>query len=131
MKQRIEVSISKDDEFEIKVSSIGSVRFLSEEEGKSSLGPNPLELFLSSLGTCICLYSKKYLIRHDIKFEFLKVNVEANFTTEAPARLSNIEARVQTDAVLGEKMDVFLRFIKNCPIHNTIVNTQELSIVVG
>ncbi len=77
------------------------------------------------------VFAKKYLTRHNLEFKKLKVEVEAEFITKSPMHLVNIRVKVYTDAGLGDKKDTFMRFIKNCPIHNTIVNTKavEISIV--
>ncbi|MBU2043655.1 MAG: OsmC family protein [Candidatus Omnitrophica bacterium] len=91
-------------------------------------GSNPLEALLSALGGCIGIYADKYLARHSIPYTKLKVLVTADFTTESPARLVNIAAKVDTDAQLADKREVFLRFIGNCPIHNTLVNTKEVKV---
>ncbi len=91
-------------------------------------GSNPLEALLSALGGCIGVYAKKYLERHAISFTKLEVGVSGEFTAESPARIINIEAKVDTDAQLGDRQEVFLRFIHNCPIHNTLLNTNKIEI---
>ena len=93
-----------------------------------SQGPNPLEVFLSALGSCIGVFAKKYLSRHDIGFKELKIEAKAEFTTNPPTRLTNIGVKVSTDADLGSNREVFLRFIKNCPVHNTILHTDQINI---
>lgn len=91
-------------------------------------GPNPLELFLSSLAGCIGTFAKKYLTRHNIEFKKINVRVEADFSTDSPMRLADINVHLDTDAELGSKKDTFYRFIENCPIHNTILHTKEIKI---
>jgi len=94
-------------------------------------GSNPLEALLSALGGCIGIYADKYLARHSIPYTKLKVLVTADFTTESPARLVNIVVKVDTDARLGDKKDIFLRFVHNCPVHNTLLNTKEIKIYLS
>lgn len=100
------------------------------EEDYTPAGPNSVELFLSSLGGCIAVYGKSYLRRHNITFNKLDVDVEAKFSQTPPLHLANIKVKVDTDADLGEKFEVFLRFIKNCPIHNTLIHTNEVDIEI-
>jgi len=100
----------------------------SKSAGYKPSGTNPLEALLSSLGGCICIYANKYLERHTIPFTKLEVEVTGEFTTESPARIINIKAKVDTDAQLGDNQEVFLRFIHNCPIHNTLLNTNKIEI---
>ncbi len=103
------------------------VNFLKDASFKPG-GSNPLEALLSALGGCVGIYANKYLERHAISYTKLRVLVGAEFTTESPARLINITVKVDTDAQLGDKREVFLKFIKGCPIHNTLLHTKELAI---
>jgi len=76
----------------------------------------------------IGIYANKYLERHKVAFAKLEVAVSGEFITESPARIINIKAKVDTDAQLGDKKEVFLKFIKGCPIHNTLIQTREVKI---
>lgn len=119
-----------------KFKAVGSLSELEvyidkKEEGHTPAGPNPLELFLSSLGGCIGVYAKRYLTRHNVAFNKLDISVDSQLSQEGPMHLANIKVKVQTDADLGEKSEVFLRFIKNCPIHNTLIHTNSVDIEIA
>lgn len=125
----VEVDFLKEDKFQIKALNSRSSFFIDKnKEGSASCGPNPLEIFLASLAGCIGVYSKNYLSRHAIGFKRLKIMAEAQFTTESPACLKDIVVKVDTDAQLADKKDVFLRFISNCPVHNTLLQAKEAKI---
>ena len=104
------------------------IRTIVSKESYKPSGSNPLEALLSALGGCIGIYANKYLERHAISFTKLEVGVRGEFTTESPARIINIKARVSTDAQLGDNQEVFLRFIRNCPVHNTLLNASNIEI---
>ncbi|MDP2922470.1 MAG: OsmC family protein [Candidatus Omnitrophota bacterium] len=132
METKIEVVFLKEDIFQVKTQDSKAELFIDKaKEGYNPAGPNPLELFLSSLGACIGVYAKRYLSMHSVEFKQLNIEVKADFSQDSPARLVNIKALVHTDANLGDKRDVFLRFISNCPIHNTIKHTKEIEINIG
>jgi uncharacterized OsmC-like protein len=125
------VSYVDQDKFNIHIPSIDKELFVDKgTDDHEPVGPNPLELFLSSLGSCLGVYAKLYLTRHDINFNELKIDVNAEFSTESPARLIDIKAKVFTDAELGGQEEVFARFVKQCPIHNTILHTDKVDIEV-
>ena len=132
IKHSVDVNYIDEDKFEINVSS-SSVKIFVDKgtEDHEPVGPNPLELFLSSLGTCLGIYAKLYLTRHDIDFSTLRIDVDADFSHETPARLIDIKAKVFTDAELGGQEEVFARFVKQCPIHNTILHTGKVDIEVA
>jgi len=95
----------------------------------NAAGPNPLELFLSSLASCVCVYARKYLIQHSIGFTSLVVEASANLSAEPPTRLVGIRIKAHTDAKLdGPDREVFLRFMKSCPLHNTVIHTENIEI---
>ncbi|MBP7088069.1 MAG: OsmC family protein [Candidatus Omnitrophica bacterium] len=129
METRAEVKFIQEDKFQIKTYPSETTLFIDKmKEAYLPQGPNSLELFLSALGGCIGVYAKMYLLRHQIAFKELNIKVSAELSKESPIQLVNLRANVYTDAQLGEKKDIFLRFIKNCPVHNTILNTQEIEI---
>ena len=132
METKVEVKLSGEDRFEV-TTLTNEVRFYvdKKKENYTPQGPNPLELFLSSLGSCVGVYALRYLNNHAITFEELTVKVKAEFSEAAPARLINIQVSVFTDADILDKREVFLRFIRNCPIHNTILHSKEIDITLS
>ena len=129
MEVKAEVKFLEGDKFDINIPFSNLDLYIDKrKENHSPSGPNSLELFISSLGGCIGVYAKSYLTRHHIEFNELKVSVNAELSKNTPLRLVNIKVRVSTDTDLGDNREVFLRFIKNCPIHNTILYAQEPSI---
>ncbi len=129
METRAEIKFIQEDKFQIRTSPSEATLLIDKmKEAYLSQGPNPLELFLSALGGCIGVYAKMYLLRHQIAFKELNIEVAAQLSKVSPIKLINFKVNVDTDAQLGDKKDIFLRFIKNCPVHNTILNTQEIDI---
>lgn len=54
MQQKIRVKFSAGDKFEINALNSGAKIYVDKaKDGYAPIGPNPLELFLSSLGACI------------------------------------------------------------------------------
>lgn len=128
MQQQVTVVFQKQDVFEVQAASGTALRVDKKKEGTVPAGPNPLELMLSALGSCIGVYAKNYLTRHEVGFKILSIAVTADLSEDAPMRLVNIKAVVTTDADLKGKKDVFMKFIHNCPVHNTLLNTKEVDI---
>lgn len=132
MDVRVNLEFVEKDKFIVKFEGMDTKIFIDKRTDEiTPVGPTPLELFLSSLAGCIGVYSKKYLERRKITFNFLKVFTEAKFYTENPPMLKEIKTKVITDAALAEKKDNFLRFIQNCPVHNTIIHTEGIEIEVS
>ncbi len=125
----ITVEFKKDNIFELQFSSFPDNFYIDRDRPDyTPLGPNPVELFLSSLGGCIGVYAKRYLQRHDISFKKLEIEVSADISSTPPIRIENIEVVLATDADLKEKREIFLRFVKNCPIHNTLATSTYVDL---
>ena len=126
---KVEVKFLEKDKFEISADTTGTKFYVDKKhEEFDSHGPNPSEVFLSSLGSCIGVFAKMYLVRHSIAFKELRMEVNAEFSHDRPRRLINIKVKVHTDAVLEGKREPFMKFIEACPIHSTITNIGKVDI---
>ncbi|PID87846.1 MAG: osmotically inducible protein C [Bacteroidia bacterium] len=105
--------------------------------GGEGLGPNPLEVFLSSLPACVCAIGKIIAGQKRIKLNGISVDIEGDIdkdfllgkTTEGRAGFTEIRAYVDIDADLSDaEKDEYLKEITSrCPIadnilHATVVN---------
>jgi uncharacterized OsmC-like protein len=128
----VEISSKQNGKFAVTCLSSNKTFTVDASKDNASLeGPNPLEVFLGALGSCTGVYAEKYLVQHSIEFKILKIAAIAEFSQESPARLVDIKLKVSTDAKLDENAkEIFLRFMKNCPIHNTVINTKEISVSI-
>lgn len=102
--------------------------------GGEGLGPNPMEVFLSTLPACICAIGRIIANQQRIALRGIEVAVEGDLdkdvllgiTTEGRAGFTEIRAFVDIDAdmTLQEK-EVFLEAItKRCPIADNMINTS-------
>ncbi len=125
----VELSYLEDKKFEAKSSKTG-VRCIidSYKEGYTPQGLNSSELFLASIGGCIMYYAHSYLKNAGIKFSSLKIKVSGEWVKQPVLMLRDIKVGISTDAELRDRRQAFLRFVHNCPVHNTIVNTKEIKI---
>lgn len=127
MEIRVEIKLEEKGKFLVNCSNAAKIYVDLNKD--SAAGCNPLELFLSSLASCVGVYANKYLTQHSIEFSDLKIYAQAELSQSPPMRLINIKIKVYTDAKLDNaKKEVFLRFVRNCPVHNTIIHTKEIDI---
>jgi uncharacterized OsmC-like protein len=132
MNTEIAVNFLENDKFEVVTNTSGITFYVDKQQDNYvPCGPNALELFLSSLGACIGVYAKRYFRRHAISFNECNIIVNAELSGESPLRLVDIKVRIQTDGQLSGNTEHFLRFIRACPIHNTIVATKDIDIEIA
>lgn len=125
---KVEITAEGKERLLVDFVSSGAKLCMDSNKEKPS-GPNPLEVFLSGLASCVCVYARKYLAQHSIEFKKLHIEASAELSKDSPTRLVDIKINARTDANLSaEEKEIFLRFMKNCPIHNTIIHTQEINI---
>jgi uncharacterized OsmC-like protein len=102
--------------------------------GGNDEGPNPLEIFLSSLPACICAIGR--IIANQRRFELrgIEVEVEGDIdkdfllgkTTEGRAGFTEIRSLVQIDADMTKaEKEAFLKEIAlRCPIADNMIFTS-------
>ena len=98
------------------------------EDDGSDLGPTPVELFVTSLATCVAVYARRYLARHDLPEG---VSVRAEFTmADHPARVGEIDIAIRLpDGVPDDRRDRVLAMASHCTVHNTLEHPPEVNVV--
>lgn len=102
--------------------------------GGNDEGPNPLEIFLSSLPACICAIGRIIANQKRIKLEGIEVEVEGDIdkdflmgkTTEGRAGFTEIRSFVHIDADMTKaEKEAFLKEIAlRCPIADNMIFTS-------
>ncbi|HPF51044.1 MAG TPA: OsmC family protein [Draconibacterium sp.] len=105
--------------------------------GGNDEGPNPLELFLSSLPACICAIGRIIANQRRIKLRGIEVDVEGDIdkdflmgkTTDGRAGFTEIRSFVYIDADLTkEEKEAFLKDVADrCPIAD---NMAQKSVII-
>ena len=105
--------------------------------GGKNDGPNPLEVFVSSLPACICAIARIVAMQRGIALRGVEAHAEAdidkNFllgkTTEGRAGFVAIRVNVKIDADMTEAEKVaFLHEVeKRCPIADNMAGTTSIT----
>ncbi len=108
--------------------------------GGNDQGPNPLEIFLSSLPACICAIGRIIANQRRIDLRGINVDIEADIdkdfllgkTTEGRSGFTEIRSFVSIDADLTkDEKDRFLQDIaKRCPVADNIMLQSVIKPVV-
>jgi uncharacterized OsmC-like protein len=104
--------------------------------GGNGEGPNPLELFLSSLAGCFCALGKIISDQNDLKVRGIRVlivgKINKNFllgkTKEGRAGFDEIKSYVSVDSDMTdrEKADFVEEIERRCPVADNMSNTTRL-----
>ncbi len=108
--------------------------------GGTDQGPNPLEIFLSSLPACICAIGRIVATQQRINLRGINAITEGEIdkdflmgkTTEGRAGFTEIRTTVEVDADLSnEEIENFLIEVeKRCPIADNISNNSTIKVVI-
>ena len=108
--------------------------------GGNNEGPNPLEVFLSSLPACICAVGRIIANQRRIDLRGIDVDVEGDIdkdfllgkTKEGRAGFTEIRSYVNIDADMTvQEKEAFLKEIaERCPIADNMANKSVLKPVV-
>jgi uncharacterized OsmC-like protein len=101
-----------------------------EAEGGDS-GPTPVELFVSSLASCIAYYAGRYLDRHGLSRDGLHVRADYEMADDRPARVTRVRVRVSVPIPLTSRLrDALHAVVQHCTVHNSLLQPPEVSIDV-
>lgn len=108
--------------------------------GGNDEGPNPLEIFLSSLPACICAIGRIVSKQRKITLRSIQVELEADIdkdfllgkTTQGRAGFTQIKTCIDIDADLTpEQKKEFLDEVeKRCPIADNMINGTKIIHVI-
>jgi uncharacterized OsmC-like protein len=96
-------------------------------------GFSPLNLFLAGLGSCVCVYVEKYLKGRGIKNPGFKLTAESEFCRQLPFRFEKIRLNLNLKGTALEERDRkrLTEFVKNCPVHQTVVNNPQIQLYIS
>ncbi|WP_078869177.1 OsmC family protein [Streptomyces sp. NRRL B-1347] len=95
-------------------------------------GPTPVELFVSSLATCVAYYAGRFLQRHHLPYENLRVRCEFDMADDRPARVAAVRMRIVLPVRLtATERGALLAVVNHCTIHNTLRQPPDVSVAVA
>jgi uncharacterized OsmC-like protein len=125
---------------EVTVEHLGAVQFAIKagrhsivsdqptENGGFDEGMTPLELLLSSLGSCAGFYAAQYLKKKGLATEGTVVRVFAD-KAKNPARLDNFKIEVDLPAAVDEEHRKGVEeAVHHCSIHNTLQHPPTITL---
>jgi putative redox protein len=99
------------------------------DAGGRDSAPTPVELFVTSLATCVAYYAGRYLTRHGYSRDGLAVSADFTMAADRPARVGDIQLVVRVPAGLPvERRPALLAVARHCTVHNTLASTPSVTI---
>jgi uncharacterized OsmC-like protein len=131
MNGQIGVEYEQGDRFLVRIRDHELVTDQPAESGGGDVGPTPTELFVASLVSCVGFYAERYLRRHDLPSEGLRVT--GWFTmADTPARVDAVRIAVELpEGIPDKRRETLLAVVEKCTVHNSLRHAPDVRIEVG
>lgn len=124
--ERIEVRHETGDRYRIR---IRDHELTVDQAETGDTAPNPTELFVASLASCVAFYAGRFCARHGIDPTGLAVETDWEFAEDRPARVARIDVRVTVPVGFPpDKRERLQAVVDHCTVHNSIVHPPDISI---
>lgn len=97
------------------------------QDGGEDAGPTPTELFVASLGACVAHYAQRFLRRHGVSTDGLRVSAQYTWA-ENPHRVGTIRLELDAPGLPESRRAAFDRVIERCTVHNSITHAPVITI---
>jgi uncharacterized OsmC-like protein len=99
--------------------------------GGDDSAPTPTELFVGSLAACVAFYAGRYLARHGLGRDGLRVGAEFEMAADRPARVAAVRLTVHVpDDFPAERRPALAAVASHCTVHNSLTTPPEVSVTV-
>jgi uncharacterized OsmC-like protein len=99
------------------------------DAGGTDTGPTPTDLFVASLVSCVAHYAGRYLTRHLVERDGLRVSADWDFAADRPARVGRIAIEITPPPGLPEeRIPALMAVASHCTVHNSLESTPEVTI---
>ena len=96
--------------------------------GGTDAAPTPTELLVAALASCVAFYAGRYLDRHGLDRDGLRVAAEFTMSTGKPARVAAIRLRLTAPGLPAERRAGLLAVASHCTVHNTLRQEPDVAI---
>lgn len=101
------------------------------DAGGGDTAPTPTELFIAALASCVAFYARRYLERHHLSSDGLRVSADFDIGGR-PARVTWIRVLITPPADLPEdRREAFLAVASHCTVHNTLSHPASVDILLA
>jgi putative redox protein len=117
------------DRFSIRVRGHELVVDQPLSDGGEDDGPTPTELFVASLAACVGFYAERFLRRHGLPADGLRIDAQAAMSADRPARVASVTLQVGGLPEMSEnRRKGLLAVVEHCTVHNSIRQAPAIEI---
>lgn len=100
-------------------------------DGGADSAPTPTELFVAGLVSCVAFYARRYVARHGLPTDGLRVTGDYQLAPR-PARVASVVVDITLPAgVPDDRREALLAVASHCTVHNSLTTPLEVTIGVA
>ena len=97
--------------------------------GGADTAMTPTELLIASLSSCVAFYAGRYLARHGLNRDGLRVTATFTTATDRPARVAGVRLAIRVPGgVPPARQAALLAVASHCTVHNTLRQPPDVAI---
>jgi putative redox protein len=97
--------------------------------GGADTAMTPTELLVASLSSCVAFYAGRYLARHALNRDGLRVTAAFTIATDRPARVAGVRLAIQVPGGIPPSREAALLAVAaHCTVHNTLRQPPDITI---
>jgi uncharacterized OsmC-like protein len=97
--------------------------------GGTDTAMTPTELLVASLSSCVAFYAGRYLARHGLDRDGLRVTAVFTAATDRPARVAGVRLAIQVPGgIPPSRQAALLAVASHCTVHNTLRHPPDVAI---
>jgi putative redox protein len=102
------------------------------DAGGTDLGPTPVELFVAGLASCVAFYAGRFLGRHHVCLDGLRVDARWQMAEGGPARVATVTIGITPPPALTPgRLPALLAVARACTVHNSLATAPSVSIEIA
>lgn len=100
-------------------------------DGGADTAPTPTELFVAGLVSCVAFYARRYLARHNLPTNGMRVAGDYDLALR-PARVSGVRIDITLPAgVPAERGEALLAVASHCTVHNSLTTPPDVTVALN
>jgi len=126
--RRMEVSHATGDQYLIAARDHAILVDQPLADGGDDAACTPVELMVGALASCVAFYAGRYLVRHGLDRDRLRVRADYTMAADRPPRIASVVIGIDVPGLPPDRRRALLAVASHCTVHNTLQQPPSVAI---
>lgn len=99
-------------------------------DGGDDAASTPVELMVGALASCVAFYAGRYLRRHGLEPDSLRVRADFTMAAEGPSRVRDVSIAIEAPGLPPDCRKMLLAVASHCTVHNTLREPPTVAVTL-